>query len=281
MNLQRIVIGIDFSPASADTARWAAQHFGRASELILVHAVASLPADQPDSTAGTLRENARMRLSELADSIADSNMRVEVREGDAATALPSVALEYEAELIVVGAHGERAGHTQAIGTTAQHVVGQSTVPVMVVAQTRDSSISNILVPVDDDGTGRTSLRWAALLAERFDARVTTLHVRTSGAMSHTLAAGDSARDTAQSHSESTKRWIELARESGVPHDRVTSEERFGIPAAEIVSASEQSGADMIVIGRRAAGGLKRALLGSVTATVLRNPPANMLVVPAE
>lgn len=272
MGLQRIVIGVDFSPASADAARFAAQHFRQDAELILVHAV-----------SGSERQDAERRLHHLRDSMQAERIHVEIREGDAARALSDVSAERDAELIVVGARGERAGLDRALGTTAQRVVRESTIPVLVIARPGEHPISQVLVPVDDDETARASFRSAASLSDRFNARVTILHVATSGiprqmAAQEGIASGDQ-RPGAASGDGGNIRWMELARASGIASERVSIEESSGVPAAEITSAAERSGADIIVMGRRSARNLRRAVLGSVTATMLSNPPCNVLVVP--
>jgi len=275
MDLQRIVIGVDFSPASVDATRWAAQNFGRGVELILAHAV-TLP--EP-----TLAEGATKRLQDLADSMSAERIRSEIREGNAARSLSDIATEVEADILIVGARGERADLDRAIGTTAQHVVRESTIPVLVVARPGGHPVSRILVPVDEDATARESLRWAGLLSNRFNAKVTTLHVDATGAMSQAASPPNASQVTARAVSadnEKTKRWSELARESGIPSDRVNSEEAVGVPAAEITAAAGRNGADIIVMGRTAARSLRRAVLGSVTATLLRDPPCSVLVVPA-
>ena len=273
MGLQRIVIGVDFSPASADAARFAAQLFRRDAELILVHAV-----------SGSERADADGRLQHLRDSMQAESINVEIREGDPARALYDVSRDRNADLIVVGARGERAGLGRALGTTAQHVVRESAIPVLVVARPGEQSISQILVPVDDDAAAQASLRSAAALSKRFDARVTILHVTTTGiarqmASQEGIPSDDSRRSAASGDVSDNSRWIELARASGIARERMSIEESSGVPAAEITSAAERSSADIIVMGRRSARNLRRAVLGSVTATMLGNPPCNVLVVP--
>lgn len=54
--------------------------------------------------------------------------------------------------------------------------------------------------------------------------------------------------------------------------------RFGRPDAEIVSLAEELGADLIVVGSRGRGPLKRALMGSVSNSVVRHAPVPVLVV---
>ena len=295
MDLKRIVIGIDFSPASADAARWAAMHFGKGAELVLVHAVSSTDSprsghgdDGRDLSTERLREDAERRLRDMASSISAERIEFEVPASDAKHSLPAIATELKADLLIVGARGEHAERDRSLGTTAQHAVRESSVPVLVVAQPHERAISRILVPVDDDAVARESLRWAALLSDRFNAVVTTLHINTAGAMRQSAAAppgnGKSIPGATQSDqgrdSSAANRWMELATAAGIDTARVTCEEVTGVPAVEIASASKRNAVDIIVMGRRAERNLKRAVLGSVTATVLSNPPCSVLVVPA-
>jgi nucleotide-binding universal stress UspA family protein len=54
--------------------------------------------------------------------------------------------------------------------------------------------------------------------------------------------------------------------------------RMGTPAEEIVGAAEELGTDMIVVGSRGLGTLKRMLVGSVSESVARHAPCPVLVV---
>ena len=277
MELLRIVIGVDFSPASVAAVRWATQHFGRGAELLLIHAVSAKPPV----------DDGQKRLQDLADSMSAQSIRVEIREGEAAPSLSLVAEEFNAQMVIVGARGERADLERALGTTAQHAVRESAVPVLVVARPDDQPISKILVAVEDEVTARQSLQWAGMLSNRFNADVTTLYVAGAGVISHAASPEDSPHPASWSDDKAgivdsgrKDKWSELARASGIAGERVKSEEGIGVPAVEIISAIERNGANILVMGRRATRNLRRAVLGSVTATVLSNPPCNVLVVPA-
>ena len=74
-------------------------------------------------------------------------------------------------------------------------------------------------------------------------------------------------------------WVELAIRAGIPRERVTGEVVLGDPGREIVAAAERLGAGLIVMGRRAAGNVRRAVLGSVVDAVLRHAPCPVVVVP--
>ena len=52
----------------------------------------------------------------------------------------------------------------------------------------------------------------------------------------------------------------------------------GDPADEIVAAARSLGADVVVVGRRSGNLLRRLMLGSVSAKVVRNAPCDVLVV---
>jgi nucleotide-binding universal stress UspA family protein len=54
--------------------------------------------------------------------------------------------------------------------------------------------------------------------------------------------------------------------------------RVGFPDAEIVDLAEELGAGLIVIGSRGLGGLRRALMGSVSDSVVRHAHCPVMVV---
>ena len=57
--------------------------------------------------------------------------------------------------------------------------------------------------------------------------------------------------------------------------------RMGAVALEIVALAEEIQADLIVMGSRGLGGLRRALMGSVSDSVVRHAHCPVLVVRAQ
>jgi nucleotide-binding universal stress UspA family protein len=57
--------------------------------------------------------------------------------------------------------------------------------------------------------------------------------------------------------------------------------RRGDPAAEIVAVAEELGAGLLVMGSRGRGGIRRALMGSVSDSVVRHAHCPVLVIRAE
>jgi len=156
MKLDRLVIGMDFSTHSVEAARWVAHRFAPSAELVLVHVI-SIPEPPPivrsryprrDLLVDTVREGADKRLRELSLSLNAGRVWLEIREGDPVECLTQVAAEFSADMIVAGAHGERPGVQQALGSTAEHLVRVSTRPVLLVTHPGLTPPSHVLVPVD-------------------------------------------------------------------------------------------------------------------------------------
>jgi len=291
MAKNRIVVGIDFSEPSMETARWAARQFA-GHELVLAHVIA-IPEPPPlmsnryprhDLLVDTVRAGAEQRMRELASSLGSTLVWPESREGPVAHTLNAIAADYEARFIVVGAHGERPRVAGVIGTTAQQVAREARVPVLLVTRPDARPIAHVLAAVDDETLALEALRWALALSGE-TGRVTALHVSGAGMMSHALSAATvisgapPVTPPVARPSESTDRWVALARAAGIETARLESEEAFGDAVTEILGAADRLDADLIVMGRRAAGGLRRAVLGSVTDGVLRLATRNVLVVP--
>ena len=295
MKLEKLVIGIDFSAHSVEAARWAALHFAPGAELVLVHVI-SIPEAPPivrsrfprrDLLIETVRQGAEKRLRELSLSLNANRVWLEIREGDPVKALIEVAADYSADIIVGGAHGERPGVQEGLGTTAEHLVRAASCPVLLHAGPGLTPPSHILVPVDKSEHADRALRWAGELSRRFGMHVTALHVVTAGIASSALAAativsGVPPIDDPRTHvatAAMSDQWLENAVAAGVPRERASSEVAFGEPTREILSAVERLGVDLIVMGRRGEGNIRRAVLGSVVDGVLRAATCPVLIVP--
>ena len=296
MTLARLVIGVDFSAHSVEAARWAANQFAPGAELVLAHVISIprppsiIPVRVPrrDLLIDTVRDGAETRLRELSLSLNADFVWLEIREGDPVDCLVNVAEEFYADMIVVGAHGERAGLQETLGTTAEHLVRASRCPVLLVTGPGLTPPSRILVPLDKSEPATGALRWAGALSERFGASVTAMHVVTAGVASAALAAAAVVAGATPTDPrpyvaavQGPDRWAQCAVAAGVPRERVDSEVSFGEPTHELLGAVERLGADLIVMGRRGEGDFRRAVLGSTVAGVLRRAPCPVLVVPEE
>ena len=294
MKVERVVVGIDFSPSSVDAASWVARYFASGAELVLVHVI-SIPEPPPivrskfarrDLLIGTVREGAEKRLREISLSLSADRVWLELREGEPVECITAVAEDFSADLVVAGAHGERAGLLEGVGSTADHLVRASARPVLLVTHPRLTTPRHVLVPLDKPEHAVGVLSWASALSQRFAARVTAMHVVTGGVASGALAALAVVSGTPPVGvgtplvvAEGSDRWLEGAVAAGVPREQASSEVVAGEPTREILAAARRLETDLIVMARRGTGNLRRAVLGSVVEGVLRDASCPVLVVP--
>jgi nucleotide-binding universal stress UspA family protein len=294
MQVKRVVIATDFSEPAKEAARWTARVFAPDAELTLVHAIhvpevpEFLRARVPPVAAvvESMRESALRCLDEL-DTELGGGAAMEVRLGRPAEEIASVARERNADLVVIGKHGDRPGVLHRLGCAAESTLTASPVPVLLATGERDAPPGKILVAVDDADITPHVLRWARWLADRFGATCTLLHVVSSAVASHVLsmaAIGGAEVDehdpesVKRSFRDETDRWLRHLADAGLEPDRARSEVAFGHPAQEILAMADGIGADLVLIGSRGAGRVRRAVLGSTASEVLRGATRPTLVV---
>ncbi len=142
---------------------------------------------------------------------------------------------------------------------------------------------HILCPVDFSDTSRRALRQAVVLAARYDARLTVLHVRPAAAEYVLPAAGigEPAIVPADlpSHDQVESALAHVLDEVGRPAQPPVLAVDTGRAHAAIVARATTEPTDLIVLGTHGRSGVNRLLLGSVTEKVLRTAPCPVLTVP--
>ena len=294
MRIERIIVGVDFSDPSIAAALWTARHLGRGAELILAHSIAVpeppgfLRGRYPsrDGIIETARIGAAARLRKLATAIGAERVRWEILTDDPAGRIERLADEVGADLIVIGKHGARSGLWRGLGTTAERVSRSTSVPVLLVEGNPETRPRRMLVAVDDDDVTEWVLAWAARLAEHFDATVTLIHVVSAAVLTHVLsmaavtAGGGEVDESAigDEFREDAERWLRRLVDTRPRLDRAQYITAAGNPAEAILAAAERVGADLIVLGSRRPGRLRRAVLGSTASEVLHRATRSVLVV---
>lgn len=85
--------------------------------------------------------------------------------------------------------------------------------------------------------------------------------------------------TGRDEDDATTATLDDARERLLArHVTASYVEQVGEPADMLVEAATSRGADLLVVGRREQGALKRLVLGSVSTKVLHGAPCDVLVV---
>ena len=135
--------------------------------------------------------------------------------------------------------------------------------------------TNILLASDGSSEAVLAARTAADLAESYNSKLHVVYVEPALPMIDQFADPGPERTSPESRrllDEQVKRIEETGGTVAEAHLRL------GRPDEQIVQVGEQVGAGLIVIGSRGHGALRRALMGSVSDSVVRHAHCPVLVV---
>ncbi len=284
-----VLVGIDFSEG-ADEALLQAEAWARAADrpLVAVHGypdplaismlfpqAAAFAAFDVKALEAKATEAVRRRVGEITRRSA-TEFDVLVGPGSGHRVLVDLAEGLQPALVVVGASGQGALSRAVFGTTADYVVRHAAGPVLVAR--RPSRRGVVLAATDLAEDGLAAVRAAIGEAERRRARLVTVHCFSFGhpelaALEPAFASWD--RATIASLRDHARAAIEgqLASCGALGEGKVLD----GRPAATIVQAARELGAELVVVGTHGRTGLGRLALGSVAAVVVRKAPCSVLV----
>lgn len=242
------------------------------------------------SDPDVLRQRTRERLDAfvdeaLAESHRPESWTIQIRESKPSDGIEAMLEESDHELAVLGATGSNRLEQFLLGSTTQHVVQNSPVPVLVVPkEASPHPYERILAPIDFSECARLGLQRAGHLAKREHAKMFVLHdthVSSSGLGRPDLAPSSDvierrrreAHETMDNHLE----HLSLASDRVERILRVHSYDRHE-PAEAIVEAVRDHGIDLVVMGTHGRGGMERVVLGSTTYRVLHRIPCPVLTV---
>ncbi len=260
------------------------------SELHLVH-VLTLPLgpihDHPYSLDRELQKEierkARTEFEELVERIRDTGREVEAahfRVGRPDVEIVEQAEEIRAGLIVVGSRGFGTIRRALIGGVSHSVVRHAHCPVMVVRVEPVVFPTKILLATDASREAKLAANAAIDLANSSNSELHVVHAAHLAPVfatepeieARTSQAHRLARGLLDEHTEQI-------RAAGGSIAEVHLE--VGRPDEGIVRLAETLGAGLIVMGSRGSGGVRRALLGSVSDSVVRHAPCPVMVVRPE
>jgi len=149
--LKKILVPIDFSPASENAFKYALHCAGKLSaELTLLHVlvpavspsfagISGAPAGAP-AFSRTGPSNAEKKLRALIASTRNgsvSRFRSATRTGVPSHEIVEMANEADIDLIIIATHGQTSWKHFCIGSTSERVVRAAPCPVLVVREKED------------------------------------------------------------------------------------------------------------------------------------------------
>jgi universal stress protein A len=147
-------------------------------------------------------------------------------------------------------------------------------------ETPNAPRHKILVAADFSDGSRAALRYAARLADPFNAAVTVLNVVEVNAGWLKIGANDFRVLDEQLRESTRLRLADFARENGGARSWQCVA-RLGKPVDEIIRAAEELGVEVVVIATRGLTGLKHAVIGSTAEAVVRRAPCAVWIIPGK
>lgn len=241
-----------------------ARHYG--AKLYVVHVVSSVGYRIAGADAlrmATEKTQAEMQQLEQAllkgGALADIPHEFIVREGEVWHQLEDVIQQKHADVVVVGTHARGGLRKLLLGSVAEQVFRQACCPVVTVGPCaheeflieKKQAVQPFLMATDFGAASLCALPHAVSFANHFGAKLIVLHVLPAAPIPegfHWSKTGDLMEMREESKKESQKRFEELIRPHVPPERQLEFEVKFGIPSEQILQASREHKADLIVLG---------------------------------
>jgi nucleotide-binding universal stress UspA family protein len=227
------------------------------------------------------------RLCDFGRGFGARVCRAEVRVGRASDVIRQYAADVGADLIVVGPHGMRSRRSLLLGTTANSLVRNATVPVLIGSRTLLRGRTRVIAGVVDAPVSARVLAWAGAAARHLSARLTIIHAIEPAAYAHMASMV-----AAQSHGEPAveavaldaarqlvaERWLNESRRAHIDPSHVDVFVREGVADEVILERASRERAALVVLGSHENTPSVLARIGRSVRHVLHGARCAVLVV---
>jgi len=266
----QIVVGVDGSTSAAHAVAWAtgaAPALG--AELLLVTVAA------PGADAVACEHRLLGEWSQTAQQ-AHVAFRTEVLFGDPRLELLDVAAHVDAPLVVIGGSHERWFPALHLGSTSHYLAQHTDRAVAVVPEHDGFDAGHLVVGLDGSDGGAAAARWAGWVAASTGGDVTAVHAWQRSPLRVCRATGGAGSD--DEAAQLCRQWSQDLAASGVLANAVAIEAE---PVEALLKAVASTGAGMLVLGTRGAGGFLSLRLGSVALRALQGTHVPVVLVPPD
>jgi nucleotide-binding universal stress UspA family protein len=273
-----ILCPLDLSTASPEVLRWAsllaASYNAR---LQILHAEwVEYPRYFLPSQAGELAAAAERNRSAIGEDLkklinetisAETPYEVTILEGHPVERILEYVEQHKPDLIVMGSHGRSGFARMRLGSVAENVVQQTSIPTLVVrapgGKPAPRKISSVLCPVTFDEHADQGIMISAALASTTGAHLIVMHVEEGGPASDGIA----------------RQLCDLVPNDVKGHCEVIEVIRHGNAAEQILLVAREHGADIITLTAKHRRFLDVTVIGNTTEQVMRHADSAVLVLP--
>lgn len=287
----RVILATDGSKDATAAAEWLNEFPLPDDTAVLVLAAVAVPrtfveAPGLETLRASMLEEGRRLADEARARIAERWPGAEARvsEGDPRDVIIQTAEAWDADLVVLGARGHGVVGGFLLGSVSMAVARHAPCAVLVVRGT-PRKIRAALVAIDGSPDSLAAARWFSALPLDPSTRVTLLSVVEPIHFPSTAPRAIAGTLRAAIEQIEDERRVGMKRALAGPaaalRGRVRSVELAmptGLPADEVGRAADDQAIDLVVVGARGLGAVRRLLLGSVCERVLRHAGCPVLVV---
>jgi nucleotide-binding universal stress UspA family protein len=278
-----IVVGVDGTGSGLDAVALAARLAQATGDPLIVACV--YPEGRPSSGDAAAVRGPATKALEAAEALAEeaaAEYRT-VPSSSPARGLAELAEEEDAAMVVVGSHRSGAFGRVASGSTAERLLHGSGCPVAVAPRGYRQRVTDKLrrvgVAFVDTPDGHEAVRYAADLAARSGLPLTLFSVVGVHINWFVPEAVRPEEETVpievrKDYQEALDRAL-----AGLPEGVQASGELLYGEVVDELSMVGERGVDLLVCGSRGYGPVRRVLLGTVSAALVRQASVPVLVVP--
>jgi nucleotide-binding universal stress UspA family protein len=284
--MQTIVIGYDGSEEAKDALRLAADMRAATGAQLVVAPVDEIEPYYGDLNLEQLNEARdeyfKRMFDEAAKEIGDSDFKRSVGNGSAPAALEQIAEQVEADVIVVGSTHRAGLSTVLPGSTADRLLSGASCAIAVAprgyANETDRGLARIGVAYDGQAESKVALRAAVALAAQEGGTVRLIAVNQDPAQ---ISRGHGGSISPEAYTDTLRGYLDEKLTEGlasIPKEIESSSEIVtGDPAEQL--GAEGARLDLLVIGSRGYGPVRRVLLGGTAHKVIHAATCPVMVVP--
>lgn len=284
----RILMAIDGSRDSTAAVEWLLRFPLPTDATVDIVCAFSMPLIEERSTSTAWQE---MR-KEAASVVENARHRCETRwsrvstrlvEGDPRDTLVDIATTSGSDLVVAGARGLGAIASALLGSVSLYFARYAPCPVLICKGT-PRQLSTVTIGLDGSDSAHTALEYLCDLPVSEDLALHLVGVVELRYSPNALERSVSPiMAVLKQYEDEQRRQLDqvlqtAARKLRTKLRTITTRTPVGAAAAIIVREAEEQNSDLIVVGARGLGSVKRLLLGSVSESVLRHAHCSVLIV---
>lgn len=224
------------------------------------------------------------RLVELTE-LGGTCPKLLVERGDPNQKILAAAKSQHCELLVMGAHRKSVLRDIFVGTTVERVLRAGQVPVLVVNQPVGGEYRDLLLALDTSPASAHAVKAAddlGLLEGAVRRGVYAFSPLAKGMMQYSGVSEERIDEFVGSESRQAVEELKQFLHDQHLEERIDEQlVAVGLPGNVLQRMVDKHRPDLLVIGTRGMGGIKRALIGSVADYALRELDCDILVVPPQ